>query len=135
MAGHSVVRFADFICLPRIPAANCWAIISRPLRGLYLFATHLSSDCVALIWRPLAVGITFGLNHRTLLDLSPGGAQRILRQIGSDAAGVTEIQWRAGSPAASSVAFSDGLQRPGRGWLHDRSPDLVAPAAGSGLRS
>jgi hypothetical protein len=30
----SAVRFTDWISLASIPAVNCWAIISRPLRGL-----------------------------------------------------------------------------------------------------
>jgi hypothetical protein len=30
----SAVRFTDYTSLRLIPAVNCWAIVSRPLRGL-----------------------------------------------------------------------------------------------------
>jgi hypothetical protein len=36
----SAVRFTDYISFAFLPAVNCWAIVSRPLRGLVDYSLY-----------------------------------------------------------------------------------------------
>jgi hypothetical protein len=47
----STVRFTDCISLTLIPAVNCWAIVSRPLRGLVELFVQTRGQCIAILGR------------------------------------------------------------------------------------